>query len=71
MSYGFSLRAKTHLLKDWFALQSLQKKERGALARQINSTIDGTEFKDVEQAGNMIDEGHDNDIPWLDGDSSD
>ena len=71
MSYGFSLRAKTHSLKDCFALQSLQKKERGVLARQINSTIDGTEFKDGEQAGPMIDEGHDGDIPWLDGDSSD
>ena len=65
-SYGFTLRAKTHSLKDCFALQSMQKKERGMLAMQINSTIDGTEMQDTEKEGEQFEH-----VPWLDGDSSD
>ena len=71
VSYGFPLRARTHSLKECFALQSLQKKERGLLARQINSTIDGTELREAGQAVNITDQGHEGDIPWIDGDSSD
>ena len=65
-SYGFTLRAKTNSLKDCFALQSMQKKERGMLAMQINSTIDGTEMQDNEKEGDEFEH-----VPWLDGDSSD
>ena len=66
-SYGFTLRAKTHSLKDCFALQAMQKRERGMLARQINSTIDGSEMKNDDEP----DGGLGGDIPWLDGDVSD
>ena len=66
-SYGFTLRAKTHSLKDCFALQTMQKKERGMLAMQINSTIDGTEMREDDKPEEMPGD----DIPWLEGDNSD
>ena len=72
-SYGFQLRAQNHSLKDCHALQAMQNKEKGILARQINSTIDGTEFEDISSTGTAQsgDSGNQNDIPWHDGDNSD
>ena len=72
-SYGFVLRANTHVLKDCLALKSMQKREKGMLAMQINSTLDGTETEDISSSGTAQSgqESDQNDIPWLDGDSSD
>ena len=73
-SYGFTLRARTHSLKDCHALKSMQKRDRGVLARQINSTLDGTEMLDTASVGaaqTEEDSSSQNEIPWLDGDASD
>ena len=73
-SYGFTLRARTHSLKDCHALKSMQKRERGVLAMQINSTLDGTEMQDTANAGvTQTDEDSVSqiEIPWFDGDASD
>ena len=72
-SYGFVLRANSHVLKDCLALKSMQKREKGMLAMQINATLDGTEMEEISSTG-MVQPGQDtaqNDIPWIDGDSSD
>ena len=71
-SYGFALRAETHVLKDCLALKSMQKREKGLLARQINATLDGSELEESSSSGTAQSVQEDqNDIPWLDGDSSD
>ena len=71
-SYGFALRAETHVLKDCLALKSMQKREKGMLARQINATLDGSELEESSSSGTAQSVQEDqNDIPWLDGDSSD
>ena len=71
-SYGFALRAETHVLKDCLALKSMQKREKGMLARQINATLDGSEVEESSSSGTAQSVQEDqNDIPWLDGDSSD
>ena len=71
-SYGFALRAETHVLKDCLALKSMQKREKGLLARQINATLDGSELEESSSSGTAQSAQEDqNDIPWLDGDSSD
>ena len=61
-------------MKDCHALKSMQKRERGVLAMQINSTLDGTEMQDTANAGvTQTDEDSVSqiEIPWLDGDASD
>ena len=71
-SYGFIYRAGTHSLKDCFALKALQKRDKGVLAMQINSTLDGTEFEgDNASSGHEEVSSHEN-SNWLqNGDSSD
>ena len=53
-------------------MKDLQRRDKGVLARHINSTLDGTELEtEPDNSGHEEINSHDN-IGWLeDGDSSD
>ena len=66
-AYGYTPLANTHVLKDCSVMKAMQRKDRNIIAMHVNSNLDSS---DVDEFQNDQKNSHD-DIPWLDGDSSD